>query len=313
MKKLTLILLFTGLISIHGGNPAHAATFELTAGIGKLSGETTYRIGYPVDFVYFGTEEGYFPFSQLEFPLDVSMLSLDGNIEFSNTCNFSLRMQSNITNDPGNMKDSDWITPSDPTRLDIFSTSDTDLDALVWDINLGYMIYESPRFSLILRGGYLRQSFDFKCRLIRQYSPSGLPGYDYVGDGSVGITYEITYEIPYLEVGIQSDLTNSFSMGASLGYSPIVTVKDKDRHLLRNKVNTGNLEGDAFMFSLEARYNMFTNWFFTCSIDYLTIQTDKGNMVATFDGPNSVYDHTVTEEAESTQTSAMVTLGYAFN
>jgi len=96
---------------------------------------------------------------------------------------------------------------------------------------------------------------------------------------------------------------------ASLGYSPFVTVEDRDQHLLRNKVNRGDLEGDALLFSVEARYNIFTNWFLMFGIDYVTIETDKGNMDASFNG---IYDHTVTEEVESTQTSAMITVGYAF-
>jgi len=320
MKKLTVILLFAVIFFIEG-TPTHAANFDVTAGVAKFSGDTTYRIGYPVDFVNFGTYEGYFPFSQLEFPLDVYMLSLGGSMEFSDRWKASLTIQTNITDDPGLMEDSDWGVPFEdppglgrwwwygPKSLDIYSTSDTELDAMIWDINFGYTIYKAPKLSLTIGGGYLHQNFDFKCRLIRQYSPSGLSGYDYVGDGSVALKYEITYDIPYLEVGIQSNVNNKFSVGASLGYSPFVTVEDKDQHLLRNKINRGDLEGDALLFSVKGRYNIFTNWFLTFGIDYVTIETDKGNMDAYFYG---IYNHTVTEEVESTQTSAMFTVGYAF-
>jgi len=307
MKKLMVILFFAVIFFIEG-TPSHAANFDVTAGIVKLSGDTTYRIGYPFSDVS-GTYEGYFPFSQLEFPLDVSMLSLGSSIEFSDRWKASLTIQTNITDDPGEMKDSDWITSSDPTRLDVFSTSDTELDAMIWDINLGYKIFKAPKFSFIVGGGYLHQNFDFKCRIIRQYSPSGLSGYDYLGDGSVGLKYEITYDIPYLEVGIQSNFNNKFSVEASLGYSPFVTVENEDQHLLRHKVNRGDLEGDALLFSVEGRIDIFTHWFLTFGIDYVTIETDKGDMDAYFYG---IYNHTVTEEVESTQTSAMFTVGYVF-
>jgi outer membrane protease len=312
MKKLTVILMLAAVFFLKEGSPSYAADFDVKAGVSKLSGDTTYRIGYPVDFVYFGHMEGYFPISQLEFPLDVSLLSLEGSMKFSDTWNASFTIQTNITDDPGEMKDSDWLTPSDPTRLDIFSTSNTELDAMIWDINLGYEFYRAPQFSLIVGGGILHQNFDFKCRLIRQYSPSGLRGYDYIGDGSVGLTYEITYTIPYVELGIQSNLTDKFSVGGSLGYSPIVTIEDQDRHILRNKVNRGDLEGNALLLSVEGRYDMFTNWFLMFGIDYLKIETDKEDMVARFEGAQRIYNHTVTEEVESAQTSLMLTVGYAF-
>lgn len=311
MKKLTCILLFT-VIFLIGGIPSYAANFDVTAGIGKLSGDTTYRIGYPVDYVYFGTYEGYFPFSQLEFPLDVYMFSLGGSIEFAQRWKASLNIQTNITDDAGEMEDSDWLTSSDPTRLDVFSTSDTELDALIWDAKIGCEILKSSNWSLIVGAGYLHQNFDFECRIKRQYSPSGLPGYDYVGDGSVGLKYEITYNIPYIEVGAQYKFTDKISLDASLGYSPIVTVEDEDQHLLRNKVNKGDLDGDAFLFSVEGRYDIFKNWFLTLGIDYVKIETDKGDMVATFEGADSIYNHTVTEEVESEQTSVMFRVGYAF-
>ena len=311
MKKLTCILLFT-VIFLIGGIPSYAANFDVTAGIGKLSGDTTYRIGYPVNYVYFGTYEGYFPFSQLEFPLDVYMFSLGGSIEWAQRWKASLSIQTNITDDPGEMKDSDWLTASDPGRLDVYSTSETDLDALILDINLQYKYYQTSNWSNFVGLGYLRQNFDFECRIKRQYSPSGLPGYDYVGDGSVGIKYEITYNIPYIEVGAQYKFTDKISLDASLGYSPIVTVEDEDQHLLRNKVNKGDLDGDAFLFWVEGRYDIFKNWFLTLGIDYVKIETDKGDMVATFEGADSIYNHTVTEEVESEQTSVMFRVGYAF-
>lgn len=292
-------------------SPSDTDKFDITAGIVKLSGDTTYRIGYPVNWVYFEAEEGYFPFSELEFPLDVYL----GSIEFSfeaNKWKFSLCVQKEITNDAGDMKDSDWVTPSDPGRLDVYSTSDTNLNVLIWDINFRRQFYKTSNWSFLAGIGYLRENFDFESRLKRQYSPSGLPGYDAVGDGSVGIIYEITYDIPYLEVGTQFNLKEKFSLEASFGYSPIVKVKNKDQHLLINRVNEGDLEGDAFLFSLEGRYGFFKNWFLELQFDYRMIETDKGDMKATFGGTDYIYNHTVAEEVESTQMYTMFKVGYVY-
>ena len=321
MKKLTCILLFT-VIFLIGGIPSYAANFDVTAGIGKLSGDTTYQIGGMVDDSAVGSYKLHFPISELKFPLDVYMLYLGGSIEFADRWKASLNIQTNITDDPGNMKDSDWGVPFEyppgsgwwwwhgPKSLDIFSTSDTELEAMIWDINLGYTIYKAPKFSLIVGGGYLHQNFDFKCRLIRQYSPSGLSGYDYVGDGSVGLIYEITYDIPYLEVGIQSNVNNKFSVEASLGYSPIVNAEDEDRHLARvpPRIAKGDFDGDAILFSLDGRYDFSKNWFLTFGLDRITIETD-GRSKTYIQGR---WSHTIDQKTKSTQTSAMFTVGYAF-
>jgi outer membrane protease len=161
--------------------------------------------------------------------------------------------------------------------------------------------------------GYLRENFDFKCRLIRQYSPSGAySAWETVGDGSVGIAYEITYDIPYLEIGAQFNLKDKCQLEASVGYSPIVHVEDEDHHILRDKVNKGDLDGDAVLFSLKGRYAVSKNLFLALQFDYRKIETDKGDMVATFGGADSIFNHTVTEEVESQQTTTIFTVGYTY-
>ena len=98
MKKLTRILLFAVIFLIRG-IPSYAAEFEISAGVGMLNGDTTYRIGYPVHRVNFGTDEGYFPFSELKFPLDVYMGSVEGSIGFAEKWKVSLGVKKNITDD----------------------------------------------------------------------------------------------------------------------------------------------------------------------------------------------------------------------
>ncbi len=289
-----------------------ATRFDITAGIGSLSGDTTYRIGYPVYWVNFGVEGGYFPISQLEFPLDVYLGSIEASLEVD-IWKLSFGVQKEITSDAGDMKDSDWLTPSDPSQLDIYSKSDTELAALILDLNFLCRFYTASNWSLMAGVGYLREHFDFECRLVRQYSPSGAySAYDAVGDGSVGLTYEITYEIPYLEVGAQINLKEKFRLEASVGYSPFVQVEDEDHHLLRDKVNKGDLDGDALLFSLAGRYDLFKNLFLALQFDFRKIETDKGEMVATFGGADSIFNHTVTEEVESKQMTTMFTVGVTY-
>ncbi len=288
---------------------------DLAIGIGALSGHTTYQIGGTVS-TPLGSSEVHFPISELEFPLDVFMVSLEGSIGFAERWKVSAGVKKNITDDAGKMKDSDWGVPFEdppgsdswwwygPDSLDIYSESDADLDALILDINLRYMVHRGFFVGL----GYIHQNFDYECSLIKQWSPSGLSGYDYTGTGDVGLTYEVTYNIPYIEIVFMGKATDTFTVEMSLGYSPIVDVEDEDHHLLRSKVNKGDCDGDAILLSLEGRYDLPKNWFLTLGVDYTKIDAD-GTSKAYFSG---VYDHTIDLEIESEQISYALNIGYAF-
>ena len=288
---------------------------DLTVGLGQLFGDTTYQIGGRVDTPS-GSYDYHFPISELEFPLDVYMASLEGSIGFAERWKVCASVKKNITEDAGRMKDSDWGVPFEdppgsdtwwwygPDSLDVYSESDAELDALILDINLRYMFFKR----LFVGLGYIHQNFEYECSLIRQWSPSGLSGYDYTGTGGVALKYEVTYSIPYFEVVYIGKATDNFTVELSLGYSPIVNVEDEDQHLLRSKVNEGDCEGTALLCSLEGRYDFTKNWFITLGLDYKKIETD-GRSKASFFG---VYDHTIDLEIESKQVYAALTAGYAF-
>ncbi len=93
------------------------------------------------------------------------------------------------------MKDSDWIIPG---SLDIFSESEiSDFDALIWDIDVEWVFMKRQVWEIYAGFGYQYQNFEYGAQGIYQYSPSGLPGVEAYGDGSVSITYEMTYRMPY--------------------------------------------------------------------------------------------------------------------
>lgn len=319
MKKLVYVLLCAFVIG-SVGVPAYAERpkFDLTLGLGMLSGDTTYQIGGTFDTPS-GGGEIHFPLSELEFPLDVYMASVKGSMEFAEKWKVSASVKKNITSDAGKMKDSDWGVffedpPGsgtwwyDPNSLDIYSESDAELDALITDINLRYRFYEKSNWSFIAGLGYLRQNFDYECSLIEQWSPSGLSGYDYTGTGEVGLTYEVTYNIPYMQIGTQFKIKDKFRLEASLGYSPIVNVEDEDHHLLRSKVSKGDCDGDAFLLSLEGRYDFLKHWFLTLQLDYMTIDTDGKQKQYSY----GEWTATIDQEIESEQIFAALAVGYAF-
>jgi outer membrane protease len=280
----------------------------ITVGIGRLSGDTTYQIGgrYVTPS---GSGTYHFPISKLEFPLDIWMISVEESKEFEKkNLKVSVGAKKNYTRDAGRMEDSDWLTVANPSQLDVYSQSNAYLDALMLGIHVSYRFFERPHWSLIAGVGYRYQNFDYECKLNQQWSPSGLSGYDYTGIGSVDLTYEVTYSIPYIEIGTQYIFTNKWSLDASLGYSPIVHAEDLDVHVLRAKVSEGDCDGDAILFSLKGRYNVSRSWFFALQLDYTYINTD-GRQKQYTDG---AWSATIDQEITSEQLFGVLYAGYAF-
>lgn len=282
--------------------------FSMDAGVEAWGGDVTYQIGYPVSD-WSGTYYGYFPFSELTFPLDAVFGVVKAEAIFVDKYVVGLKVKNNISDPDDNMEDRDWITPSNPARLDIYSNSEvTDFSATVIDVDASYRFMRRGTFSLAAGIGYMYQDFEYETALIRQWSPSGLWGYDYVGNGSLSIIYEVESDIPYISFTGNFKPSPSVQINGRIAVAPWINVKDKDQHLLRDKVNTGDLDGSAVMVSLEGEYDITQSFYVTAGLDYTHIEAD-GDMNAYFYG---LYDHTLAEEFESNQTSVFTTIGFRF-
>ena len=290
----------------------------IAVGIGSLSGDTTYRIGGTV-VTSLGSSQVHFPISELEFPLDVWMVSVEGSKEFADKWKVSVSVEKNITSDAGKMKDSDWgfwyldgYSWAEKGTLDIYSESDAELDALIMDINLRYRFYEKSNWAFIAGLGYIRQNFDYAVSNLDQWYPSSnyYLGVDLPHDYASGkiLTYEITYSIPYIEIGIQRSFKDKFSVEASLGYSSIVDAEDEDVHILRAMVSEADCDGDAILLFLKVRYDSSKNWFVMAEFDYTKIEVD-GKSITYVGGE---YSNTIDQEINSKQIFAVLSVGYAF-
>ncbi|MEA3436139.1 MAG: omptin family outer membrane protease [Thermodesulfobacteriota bacterium] len=272
----------------------------------KWEGDTTYQIGGTVS-IPGATYEYHFPISELAFPLDVYMISMSCSIEITPDLFWSAGVKKNVTDDSGKMEDSDWMTSSNPNQLDIYSESDAELDATIIDFNLRYRFFKKSGWSFNAGFGYLYQQFDYDIYDLDQWYPSGIygTGHDYVS-GKV-LTYEVSYSIPYIEIGAQFKIKD-ISVETTLGYSPFVNVIDEDHHILRSKVNEGHCRGDARFLSFKGEYAFLNNWFLTLALEYMKIETE-GESSAYFYG---MYDHTIDEEIFSEQKVITFAVGYVF-
>lgn len=290
-------------------NPKAPIVFDIAIGTELMSGDTTYSIGYPVTVVGGNTQEGYFPFSQLEWPLDIWLARVDAGVNIGSSWRINGTIKTNISDPSDPMIDKDWITASNPDQLDIYSDSTiSDFNALILDFDVEWAFLQSQSWNLYAGLGYQYQKFEYDGQLIRQYSPSGIPDVEGYGDGSVGITYEMTYKMPYLLAGADFQITPNFIVAGHFSFSPFVDAQDEDHHLLRNKLNKGDMDGNAYMIDVSGTYNFLSPWFIEGAFHYTKIDVD-GDQNGSLNG---IYAFMVSEESESTQTSSYLKVGYKF-
>lgn len=319
------LVLGAGAVTAYAAEPAkvqgNAAGVDLTLELGKMSGESTYEIGGK----FIGatpSESGayHFPISKLEFPLNVTMAALSANVDITDRFSVSGRIAKNLSQDAGQLKDSDFLGyTGDNTVLDVYSTSDADLDAKTYDVKFLYKLFSRPDQSLAVGAGYLYQKFDFVASDVDQWYPSLNAAYGYdIGHDIVGgpvLTYNVTYKIPYVEIAAKARPTDSVRLAASLGYSPSVTAKDEDNHLLRSKLSKGSTDGTAILFNVEGRMDFAKNWFGTARYNYVNIDTEgkqtQTRYAATSEGAAGTIG-TIDEKIKSEQSSVYLGVGHAF-
>ena len=308
-----------------------AATFaeglDLWVGAGRLGGDSTYTIGGSVTDNFGGTGEIHSPLSELKWPLDVWMATVGVGADLGN---FSLsgEVSHSLTSDAGDMEDSDWgifflDSGGNPffrtDSKDIFSTSETDLTALTFDLRARYWALRKEGWSLGVGAGFLYENFDFEASNVNQYSPTAVPVYGLPFDpyeatvSGLGITYEVTHTIPFIEVAAAGRLGERVSVEASLGYSPIAMAEDTDDHVLRSKLSKGDCDGTAFMAGIDARFDITERWFAGAGFDYISISTDGTQTQNFYAGENVGLVLTIDQEITSSQTYFFLEAGYSFS
>lgn len=317
-----------------GPVPAGDLNIAVDVGIGAMGGYTKYQIGGDVKYADGSSGDLHFPISELKFPLDVYMASVSASAEFKEKWKLVLNVKKNITEDAGTMEDSDWGywhngadlphapgSTCDPDvcsedSLDIYSESDTELDALKIDVDLRYKFLtreiDNTNMSFFAGLGGIYENFDFEISDVDQWYPSyeDYFGVDLGHDKYKGkvLTYDIKYFIPYIKVGTAFTLIDTFGIEGSAAFSPYLIIKDEDNHILRDKVSKGELEGYAVMGSLEGRYNFSRHWFSKLEFNYMYLFAE-GEQDQEIGGASFA---TIDEEITSEQMTALIKAGYSF-
>jgi hypothetical protein len=356
MKNIPAVVLFS--LFILWAMPVQAKVeFEISPGIGYLTGDTTYAIGdIPPGQDPWGRGP-YFPVSELKFPLEVGLATLDAKITIDKL-SISGGIRRNITDNAGNMRDYDWGIPfwdedgehgpgwyvnvwTDGTHewyfLDIESKSKSEVDVMAWEAKVDYRIFSyhydykysdlfdgsTDHYKGDVRGffgiGYEKRSFKYDCSLIRQWSPSGIPNQDFVGDGSTSITYDVDYSIPYAEFEV-ADTRGKLSIGMSVGYSPFVQAKDEDDHLIRVPgpiYSKGDCTGHALKYAADVQYDVTPHWAVKFVFDYLYIRAfgDSDSVIYAGSSGDRSWDSaawTIDERIVSRESYMTLNISYRF-
>ena len=266
---------------------------SISAGLALMQGDTTYQIGGEVELADNGSGEVRFPISELIFPLDVYIATFNGKFQLNENWKLTLGVKKNISTASGKMEDSDWgflymqgEPGADPDSLDIYSKSDAKVDLIIAEIGARYYFsrktYKHSEVSFFVGGKYIYHNFDFDISNVDEWYPSQPDEPHTQVDGKV-LTYEVTKHIPAVIIGTELLSKQKFSFDAYLGFSPLVTVEDKDNHLLRSKISKAECDGDATLISLSGSYKFHPQWTIDLRFDYISIDT-KGHQKQYRDG-----------------------------
>ncbi len=257
MKKtypiLVILIIFLASITVI------AADIDIS--YGSLDGYTTYII----------EEENNYK-SKLDFPLNVNIVKMrieNDQFELNFGSSFSRKYA-------GTFYDTDWYKiKGDEESIydtwDIYSESKAELKAYYIDCNLSLLHKVKKNRDFKVNIGYKYQNYDFIIHDVTQWGSF----YDrediFTNPGNV-LDYEVNYHIPYLGMEFKES-KEKHSASLSFSYSPIVTVNDRDDHLLRNKLSKIEASGRAINIGSEYTYSLKKNITLLVNLNFTDIYT----------------------------------------
>ncbi|MDY6824432.1 MAG: omptin family outer membrane protease [Thermodesulfobacteriota bacterium] len=319
MKHTVFALLMMGAI-IFSGLPAAAGDLidtDISVGIARLHGDTTYRIGGLVQTPT-GTDVTNSPLSELSFPLEIFMMSVNTEITVADRLALLLSAGTGLTDDTRDMQDSDWEWEDSPITRTTYSESSTELDALTFSGRLRYRIFNThlnefashtgERYDLGFWAGvgYLHKEFEFAASDTYQTSRVAAQNLGLISGPT--LTYDITYTIPYMELAATLNVNDKTDLNVSVGYTPYAKAEDEDHHLLRNMTARGDGDGDATLLSIDSRFALTEHWFTGLTVDYCYVETEGESVTYV----NNAWAYTINEEMESEHTTISIKLGCRF-
>ncbi|MDU9049972.1 MAG: omptin family outer membrane protease [Candidatus Electrothrix sp. Rat3] len=288
-------------------DPYFASKVDLSFGLEEMTGDLTSSIGGEINHANGENESTFFPISELEWPMDILLARFEGSLTLNPMWRINGILKTAV-DDPGEtMIDRDWFYPDG--WVDVYSESSiSEFEAFILDIDFEWTYLQQGPWSLSAGVGYLYQDFEYQGNLIRQYSPSGITGYNYVGNGSTGVAYENTFSMVYFLLGADLQLTQKFDLSGKFSVAPLASSEDELHHLYYDKVSTGDMDGVAYMFEVSCNFQFTPWWFVKSGVQFTTISVDGDQYQVLAGEPLGQID----QEVESNQSSGYISMGYSF-
>jgi outer membrane protease len=289
------------------------ALLDLENGFDRYFCYTRYRIGGKIV-----SREGcgiyHFPLSELEFPLNVFTIYANLNLTLVDRLTFHFGVRKNLHSHAGKMKDSDWYPY--PNIKTIYSESDARINSVFTDADLIVRLFTVSFFSLKFGAGFLHQYMSYSCSNVEQFSI--LPASDrYIKILGKILTYEVQYYILTLQTISVFRVFNGLEITLAMRFSPYLTARDIDDHILRSKKSRGASKGLAVLPGFRIRYSFPSRVFIAARLDYLYLNT-KGKQKQTYYLPTEEANYLpgwsaeVDTKLQSQQLSVSLGAGYSF-
>ncbi|CAK8722308.1 Outer membrane protease [Candidatus Electrothrix laxa] len=300
-------MLFTQAQAAAYLDPYFAGNIDLSFGLEAMSGDITSSIGGEINHADGQNESTFFPLSELEWPMDILLARFEGSLMLNPMWRINGTLKTAVDDPDETMIDRDWFSAGG--LADIYSESSVSaFEAFILDIDFEWTYLRQGPWILSAGIGYLHQDFEYEGELIMQYSPTGISGYDYIGDGSTGITYENTFSMIYFLLGADLQLTGQFDLSGKFSVAPLASSEDELHHLYYNKVSTGDMDGVACMFEVSGNFWISPWWFVEMGAQYTHISVD-GDQYQVLDGEPLGQ---IEQEVVSEQASIYITMEYSF-
>lgn len=249
---------------------------------GIMKGYTLYHI----DFLG-GASELEFPLNTSYWGVDIDLQQKDSPQDLKYRARFQFNWLVNGDKEAGDLQDKDWIDDDitfqrlaygstitqNHSGVDIYSESKANVTATLMDFHYYYNLYPKEIISLGPVVGYLVQKFNFDVRDLRQtgYGPYA-PFETFSVRGKV-LEYEVCYKIIYFGVGFDIGDMENFDFYGDIGYSPWTKAKDRDDHVLREKLSQASAEGYAYLGRVMFDWKFSGRWSVSMQGQYTDIHT----------------------------------------
>lgn len=281
--------------------------FSGRIGVGYLTGEARELVYWP--------HRGDHKASELTWDIDsLYMVGLGATVQARQWLSINIDTWFNLGDGSGYMEDYDWAIPgTDWTDQSTHENTDV-TKGFIFDVNVEMTAFSTSQVQLTGIVGFRRDNFEWEARGGSYvYSVNGFR--DMAGtfpDDELGITYEQTFNVPYIGIGFKGDF-DRVHLAAKITGSVLVSGEAVDQHHQRNLVTTDDFSNESMIaLDVSFAYDISNNIGLKVAYAYEKYDTMKGDSVWDFnnEGVSIDYDDSAGAELETSMLSMNITYSF---